>query len=232
MNPIRAGNGRQAVIGAVLLGALLAPPLRNALEAGMATHMLLQFPALVLAGWLLAAGCPATARARLERWNALGITGLVAASLVLALSMVPRLLDLALVDTRIEAIKILALVASGAALRLSWQQAGRVVQGFFLGNLLWMTAVVGLLFQELETRLCNGYRLDQQQLAGEGLVALAVVVGVAWLIRVFQELSKADPADRAAAPDSPAGHRLPSGDSGTQHAGKDRNDGRTRRSLL
>ena len=36
-------------------------------------------------------------------------------------------------------------VLAGAALRLSWRPAGLVVQGFFLGNVLPMSAVVGQL---------------------------------------------------------------------------------------
>ena len=44
--------------------------------------------------------------------------------------------------------------------------AGLLVQGFFLGNLLPMTAVVGDLVETSPTRVCNAYLLDDQ--AGRG----------------------------------------------------------------
>jgi hypothetical protein len=118
--------------------------------AGMATHMLLQFPALIVAGGLLAAGLSSKGRQRLDACNAHGMAGLVFAALVLA--MVPRLLDLVLVDARIDAFKFAALLLCGAALRLSWQAAGTVVQGFFLGNTLPMMAIAGTLYEEAPAR--------------------------------------------------------------------------------
>ncbi|ODS96296.1 MAG: hypothetical protein ABS56_13850 [Lautropia sp. SCN 69-89] len=171
----------QALAGAAAIALLALPVVRKPMEAGMATHMLAQFPLLVTAGALLAAACPDWLRSRIARWNALGIAGLVAAAGVLALSMIPRLLDLALADPRIDAAKWLALLLCGAALRLSWRPAGLVVQGFFLGNVLPMMAVAGVLYQEASARLCNSYRLDEQAFVGQALVGLAGAVAVAWL---------------------------------------------------
>jgi len=169
-------------LAAVVVVALLAlPPVRGAMESGMASHMLLQFPALIAAGALLAGGCPDHLRTRIAGWNALGLAGLSASAGVLGVSMIPRLLDLALVDARIDAAKWLALLLCGAALRLSWRPAGLVVQGFFLGNVLPMTAVVGVVYQEAADRLCNSYRLDEQAFVGAALVWLAIGVAVAWV---------------------------------------------------
>ncbi len=78
--------------------------------------------------------------------------------------------------------KLIALLATGAALRLSWQRAGIVVQAFFLGNVLPMSAVVGTLFQDSAIRVCNAYRLDDQQTLGIALVWLAVAVAAIWLL--------------------------------------------------
>ena len=168
-------------LGAVLLAVVLLPALRRAVESSMTAHMLLQYALLMLAGGLLAARVPARWRAPLARWNALGIAGLLGAAIVLAFAMVPRLLDLALVDARVEAAKLSALLLAGAALRLSWRPAGIVVQAFFLGNVLPMTGVAGMLYQDAPLRLCNAYRLDDQQSLGLGLVGLAVGVCAAWL---------------------------------------------------
>lgn len=186
---------------AALAGMLAMPPLRHWMEAGMASHMLIQFPALLAAGALLWSGVAAASDtafgarivALVRRWNALGLAGLLFCALVLAIAMIPRLLDLALVDARVEALKWLALVACGAALRASWREAGLVVQGFWLGNVLPMTAVVGMLFQDAPLRLCNSYRLDEQQLVGTALVTLAVAVGLAWFGGVAIRLARNTP---------------------------------------
>jgi hypothetical protein len=170
--------------GLCLLLVMLLPPLRHALEERMSTHMLVQFPALLLAGALLAAPLAPRWPRGLQRWNELGITGLVAAALTMALLMVPRVLDLALVDRRVETLKLLALLASGAALAVSWQRAGPVLQAFFLGNMLPMLAVVGTLYEDSPTRLCSAYLLDDQQRLGAALVWAAAGILVAWLLHL------------------------------------------------
>jgi hypothetical protein len=185
-----------AAAGVVLLAVLALPPVREAMESRMAAHMLLQFPALIAAGALLAGGCPDAVRARIARWNALGLAGLSASAAVLAVSMIPRLLDLALVDVRVEAAKWVALLLCGAALRWSWRSAGVVVQGFFLGNVLPMTAVVGVVYQEAADRLCNGYRLDEQAFVGASLVWLSIAVAVAWLAGVARASIATGPEER------------------------------------
>ncbi|MEC5214064.1 hypothetical protein RCH06_002625 [Polaromonas sp. CG_9.5] len=165
---------------AALLLLLALPPARHFLEASMTRHMLVQFPLLALAGFLLAPKLPLQWRTAVDRWNGYGITGLFATALMLAILMIPRVLDLALVDGRIELAKWLALVLCGAAVRLSWQPAGLLVQGFFLGNVLPMTAVVGYLFESSPTRVCNAYLLDDQAGLGRGLVGLTLATGLLW----------------------------------------------------
>ncbi len=177
-----------ACVALGMLAVLALPPVRAALEASMSTHMLIQFPLLAAAGYLIAGALPARWSALAERWNAYGITGLLACALVLSLLMIPRLLDLALVDARIEALKGLSLLACGAALRLSWRRAGLLVQGFFLGNVLPMTAVAGQLYQDSPLRLCNAYLLDDQVRLGQALVLLAIAVGIGWIAHLFRAL--------------------------------------------
>lgn len=174
----------QAALGLALCALLAWPALRYALEASMWRHMVLQFPLLMAAGALLAAVLPPSARGAVARWNAHGITGLVWVAGVLAVLMVPRALDLALRDGAIEAAKGAALVLAGAALRLSWRAAGLVVQGFFLGNMLPMTAVVGQLYIDSPLRLCNAYLLDDQARLGQWLIALAALLALGWLAQV------------------------------------------------
>ncbi len=169
-------------VGALLLLLMLMPPLRKMTESSMTAHMLIQYPCLLLAGALLVKELPARWLSATQRWNELGIAGFMGSALALALLMIPRVLDLALVDGGVESMKMLALVATGAALSLSWQSAGVVIQAFFLGNVLWMTAVVGMLYQDSAVRVCNAYRLDDQQDLGLSLVLIAIGIGVIWSV--------------------------------------------------
>ena len=175
---------RSVLLALALLALLLVPALRQWLTASMWRHMVLQYPLWMLVGALLAAGLSPAARVRVARWNAYGISGLVGAGVVLAVLMVPRVLDLVLVSSSLEVTKCTALLLAGAALWLSWRPAGLVVQGFFLGNMLPMTAVVGQLYIDSPLRLCNAYLLDDQARLGQWLVTTAVLLAVGWLTRV------------------------------------------------
>lgn len=192
--PVLPSRGALAAIATALLCLLAWPAARQALEASMTRHMLVQYPLLMLAGWLIAAALPGRWLARLDRWNAHGISGLLAAALMLAILMIPRVLDLALVDGRIETLKYLALLACGAAIRLSWQAAGLLVQGFFLGNALPMMVVAGNLYETSPMRVCNAYLLDDQERLGRMLVWIAAAIAVVWFAWLVRALMQRDAA--------------------------------------
>jgi hypothetical protein len=178
-----------AALAIALLGALALPQIRHWLEGSMTLHMLVQFPLLAGAGLLLARAMPAHWRRHADAWNAHGVAGLLASALIFMLLMIPMVLDLALVDGRIEAAKWLALLVCGACLQLSWRRAGLLVQGFFLGNLLPMTAAVGQLYQDAPLRLCNAYLLDDQVRLGQGLAILAVAAAALFIIGAFVRIA-------------------------------------------
>lgn len=178
--PWRRNPNAAALAAVLLLGVLALPGARRLLESGMTLHMLVQFPLLAGCGFLLAGALPAHWCPRIARWNAHGISGLLAVVLVLGVLMVPRVLDFALTDGRVETAKWLALLVGGAALRLSWRPAGLLVQGFFLGNVLPMTAVAGQLYQDSPIRLCNAYLLGDQVRLGQALVGICIAVAIAW----------------------------------------------------
>jgi len=178
----------RAALGLLLAAVLALAPARALLEASMLRHMLVQAPLLLLAGALLASAAGPGLRAALARWNVLGISGLVAAGAVLGLLMVPRVLDLALAEPAVEAAKFALLLLAGAALALSWRPAGLLVQAFFLGNMLPMTAVAGQLYADSPVRVCNAYLLDDQARLGEWLIALACAAAVLWLAQVARSV--------------------------------------------
>lgn len=178
-------NGRlQAALGLVALLLLALPRTRQHMEATMFNHMLVQFPLWLAAGALLAGALPAPALRHLRRWNASGLSGLTLASITLAVLMVPRVLDLALYVPQIELAKLAALLAAGAALRLSWRPAGFTLQFFFLGGIVMMMAIVGMLYIDSPLRLCNAYLQDDQIRLGRWLTGSAAAIGIAWLLRV------------------------------------------------
>jgi len=179
----RGARWRTAAV-LLLLSLMLLPTVRRMTESSMTAHMLIQYPCLMLVGALLVKKLPTRWLSGAQRWNELGITGLVGSALALSVLMVPRVLDLALVDARVEVLKLVALGAAGAALRLSWRRAGMVVQAFFLGNMLPMTIVVGTLYQDSAARVCNAYRLDDQQALGLALIVIAIVAAALWLLHV------------------------------------------------
>ncbi len=183
-----------AAAAALLLALLALPAPRQLLESGMTLHMLVQAPLLIACGFLLAGALPAAWHEWAGRWNALGLSGLFATALVLGMLMIPRVLDLALIDWRVELSKWVALAGCGVALRMSWRPAGLLVQGFFFGNVLPMTAVAGHLYQDSPVRLCNAYLLDDQVRLGQLLVGICIAVAVAWFAGLIRGLMRREKA--------------------------------------
>jgi hypothetical protein len=179
----------------LLLGAALY---RQALEASMAWHMLLQMPAIFVAGVLVAQAATSGAQARANSFGATllrrlrqadlhGLPGLLALSFLLSYWMIPKTLEHTLVSPLAEYGKFVSLFGGGLILRDCLSRANRMIQLFFVGNVAWMTAIVGLLYQDNSTRLCNFYLLDDQTLAGQGLVLLSVALPVLWLWQQAQD---------------------------------------------
>ncbi|HEX2529962.1 MAG TPA: hypothetical protein VHK70_00660, partial [Burkholderiaceae bacterium] len=77
--------------------------------------------------------------------------------------------------------KIVSLLAIGAMLPGAFARANRIIQLFFLGNLVSMMAIVGMLYQDAPQRLCNSYLIDDQVVAGTGLVMFAIAIALAWV---------------------------------------------------
>ena len=147
------------------------------LEIDMARHMLVEFPLLMALGAILAS---ARIDFLLEAFDRYGLTGWTFATLVLAFWMIPAALDAALGSAAVNGAKYASLVAAGFMLRSAMRRSPVVLEAFFIGNFVWMSATVGLVYQEVETRLCLNYVADSQQRAGGGLVSAAIAVLIAW----------------------------------------------------
>ncbi len=174
--------------GLALIGALALPALRNWLERDMVLHMLVQLP-LIVAGGMLCADATLRRVFKCADWNRLGLTGFIWATMVVVIWMLPKSIDDAIAQPIIEVMKFLSLGIAGFLLRDALARAPLPLEGFFLGNSVWMTATVGLLYQNSEQRLCNAYGLDSQVATGRGLVIFSLMIALVWGWRISSKAS-------------------------------------------
>jgi hypothetical protein len=176
-------------LGALTVAAwmvLWLPPIRRALESDMALHMAVQVPLLIVLGVLVAA----VARDREPRWFAdadwLGIPGIVAVALGTSFWMLPRALDEAIANPAFDLVKFLSLpLLVGLPLGLSWHRMPPLGRAFIWANFIPKLGAIGGLYLAAPIRLCAYYRLDQQELAGWTLIAIALALGMTWFFAAF-----------------------------------------------
>ncbi len=187
-----------ALAGLGILLMAIALVCRQYLEQTMARHMLLQIPMLIIGGAAVgrALSLAGVKAGRLRAYDEHGITGLLAFVLVTGYWMMPKVLDSALTSAATEQCKILSLVAAGFVLPASLSRANTIIQLFFLGNFAPMMAVAGMLYQDAPVRLCNSYLIDDQVVAGTGLVMLALAVPLLWCAYQFEWVPRAWRANR------------------------------------
>jgi hypothetical protein len=184
---------RGTLAGCLCLAAALLP--RHWLEASMLRHMLLQLPLLAAAGWLVAGRLSALrVVARIDEHGLCGLAVLLFAS---AYWMVPRALEQSLTLAPAELAKCASLLLCGALLPGALARANRIIQLFFLGNFCAMMAIAGMQYQNMPARLCNAYLLDDQTLAGMGLVIVALLIAVLWCAAQARSTAATVPAAAA-----------------------------------
>lgn len=172
--------------------AALVSPIRRHLEADMARQMLIEFPLLLAGGWGLAGLLSARVRSMIAAVDRLGLASGTLVTLTLALWMIPVALDASLERPGYALAKYASLGLAGAMLRGVAARQPLPIQAFFVGGLAWMTATVGLIYQEAPQALCVYYLPDMQQRAGFGLAAFALVGGVLWCVCAQRRLAAAD----------------------------------------
>jgi hypothetical protein len=172
----------RGLLGSSIIALLAFPWMRQWMESAMIVHMLVQIPLLAAAGASMAMAVPGPWKARLASWNGNGVSGILMAFGASTWWMVPRALDAALASPVMEVAKFVTLpLLVGAPLSLSWSRLGGMGRGFVIANVLPMWAVVGWLYLAAPVRVCNFYLVEQQAMAGAGLlassIALAATVG-------------------------------------------------------
>lgn len=170
-------------VGAILLSMLALPPIRHLLTDSMTLQMLVQLPLLALAGALLARALPGKFASSLSGWNRGGASGLLLASLVGMLWMLPRAMDATVDDPWIALARFVSVPALiGVPLALSWPCMGFVARGVFLAEVIATTFRLAWLYLASPQRLCSNFLLGDQQQLGRLLLATgcAVSLWIAW----------------------------------------------------
>ena len=166
--------------------ALSVPPLRRVIEQSMAWHMVVQMPLLVLGGWLaVRALSPYFSFPRLVSFNQLGLTGFMAAQVIVAYWMLPSAIDRAVVLPSADAFKLLTLFIAGLLLADAFKRAPGALQLFFMGYWVSMMAWLGIYFATTDLRLCNAYSLQSQSNTGWGLLALGLTLSLVWAVNLL-----------------------------------------------
>lgn len=167
--------------------ALGAPASRAWLESSMALHMLAQLPLLAAVGWCFGrswmhsrpGGAAARALAGVQSFNAGGATGLIAASFVMVLWMLPRLLDLARLDAAADAVKFFSVPVAGLAVALSWPRLPVIARAVVHLEVIATLLRFGWGYLAAEERLCLAYLAGDQQNTGVLLLWLGAIYAVA-----------------------------------------------------
>lgn len=163
-----------------------APPFAGFWKSSLPLHMLVQFPLLVMAG--------ALAGAEVGRWHSVepgarhleGLSAVLFGAFVLSFWMLPRWLDAAVLDWRIDVAKVISLaLVVGLSWGWGWQQIGTLTRGFLAIHGISMLFALGILYRSTPVRLCNTYLLDQQSILGGGMLAIAAIATVSAALRLM-----------------------------------------------
>jgi hypothetical protein len=150
----------------------------------MTWHMVVQMPILFAGGWFLMGGGWDLTKKSLGSWNQFGLTGFIAAQLIITYWMLPISIDRAVVMPQVDVFKLLSLIASGALVKTSISRSPAVLQLFFVGYIVSMLITTGVFLATTERRLCNAYSMESQLSAGYGVVALGIALACAWAFRI------------------------------------------------
>lgn len=182
-------NSTQTLAFSTLIFALaIAPSLpmfRFLLASSMTFHMLVQIPLLVIAGYFLSKQLSVNIVYQplyfyLSCWLWVLLAGMF--------WMLPISLDKALLNLYWDLFKVLSLLISGLLLRPAL--AGpKILSLFFIGSTVMMLFFIGYFYQDSELRLCNGYLIESQKMAGLGLVIMALLILIASILKLRKDIS-------------------------------------------
>lgn len=148
--------------------------------------MLVQIPALAVAGYYLGKAMKPYWPSWLQGWNYGGVPGMVLVFFVVTFWMFPRSVDAALNYTSVELFKLLGMpLLVGLPLAFSWGKLNFIGRSFIWANLISMLFVMGWLYLAAPVRLCNNYLVNQQVVFGKTELIITVGICLLWGGRAF-----------------------------------------------
>jgi hypothetical protein len=158
------------------------PFARVLIQSSMPFHMLFQIPMLILAGNLLKSKPQKVQYSLFEStaqwlWIYLSTT----------FWMLPISVDKALLYPAWDIFKLLSLLITGAVIKVVFH-SNRLLALFFLGSMAMMLFFVGFYYQQTDTRLCNAYLIESQQVTGIGLIVIACLLLLFLFFKMRQSL--------------------------------------------
>lgn len=189
--------------------AATAPPLAGLWKGSLPLHVLVQFPLLLTAGVLVGVELACGSPARKGMVEAEGLPVLLLGAFCMAFWMLPRWVDAAVIDWRIDAMKVASLVLlAGLPFGWGWQRAGSIARGFVAANAISMLLALGLLYLSYPDRLCNTYLLDEQSRLGRAMILIALCALLLAAIQLIAGRHREEaPPDGGAAPADSRGER-------------------------
>jgi uncharacterized membrane protein YqaE (UPF0057 family) len=176
---------RLLVIGSCWL-TIITPPIGIWLKQSMHTHMLVQLSLLVLIGVAIGQQLNKYYPQLLYQVKVFRAALLLLAIATMMIWMIPRLLDLAVENTWVDAAKVLSLpLLAGLPLYFAWQNFGPIVRGILHLEALATLLRLAWLYIESPTRLCVQYGLDDQKRLGTILIAIAIMYALYLLTKVM-----------------------------------------------
>jgi hypothetical protein len=164
---------RAAAIAAACLLAL--PPADAFLGATMERRLLIQIPAILVLGAL--AGWPAEAAHR--PWHSGDLAALAFAVGAMLFWMIPRSLDLAARSHVVDKALHLSVFTVGLALARSLPHLSFAIPMTLGVQATAMLMALGIVYLHYPGLICTAYTLEQQRVAGAGLVR---ATPVAWIL--------------------------------------------------
>ena len=171
---------------------LALPVSRSVLEAHIVTHQFLQLGTLVAVGYIMGTVLRRRWDSVIAPWNHLGIPGLLLTFFALLIWLLPRSLDVSLLDPAWEVGKFISVpLLIGLPLSFSWPRLNAIGRGFVMANFAAMLVTMGILYLVAPERLCTNYLIEAQQTFGRYALAAGISLAISYVLYVVAA-SRAD----------------------------------------
>lgn len=164
-------------LGFGLLIFLMVPPVANLMESVMIIHMHMQMPMLVIAGFLMGKFFLEKYPRFFDKYNENGVPGILLFIVIMSFWMLPRTMDEALTEPMMEIFKFVSLpFLAGFPLRDSWRRLTTLLKNSVFIFFTVAFLVMGWLYIQSDSQLCNNYLVIDQVILGWGFMAMAVCI--------------------------------------------------------